>query len=130
MDVSSFLLPRPKFDRTAEMELTFDSLFQSTPAGGFIDYSLPYPKWQFLSYLCETGDLVLHGSQNLEIKLVEPRQAHDIRTISNQNAIYATTDGIWVIYFSILDRRSASLYLPQQIQRAPLFLFDHPICSS
>jgi hypothetical protein len=105
MDASSFLLPRPKFNGTAEMKLTFDSLFQSTPAGGFIDYSLPYPKWQFLSYLCETGNLVLHGSQNLEIDNVEPRQAHDIRTFSNQHAIYATTDGIWVIYFAILDRK-------------------------
>jgi hypothetical protein len=36
---------------------------------------------------------------------VEPRQANDIRAFSNQHVIYATTDGIWVIYFAILDRK-------------------------
>ncbi len=70
-----------------------------------MDYHLSYPKWQYLSYICETKELVLHGSQNQGICEVEPRQASDIRTISNQRAIYATTDGIWVIYFAIIDRK-------------------------
>ncbi len=105
MDASSFLLPRPCFDKSPEMVAAFDNLFQSTPSGAFIDYSLPFPKWQFLSYLCETRNLVLHGSQNLEIEQVEPKQANDKRAYSNQFAIYATTDGIWVMYFAILDRK-------------------------
>ena len=37
--------------------------------------------------------------------MVEPRQANDSRAYSNQRAIYASTDGIWVIYFAILDRQ-------------------------
>lgn len=105
MNASSFLLPRPRFDKSAEMFASFNKLLQTTPIGAFIDYSLPFPKWQFLSYLCETKDLVLHGSQNLEIELVEPKQANDKRAYSNQHAIYATTDGIWVMYFAILDRK-------------------------
>ena len=105
MDAPSFLLPRPRFDNTPEMTAAFDNLFQSTTTGDFFDYSLPYPKWQFLSYLCESKDLVLHGSQNLEIQSVEPRQANDKRAFSNQHAIYASTDGIWVVYFAILDRK-------------------------
>lgn len=105
MDSSSFLLPRPHFDKSLEIMASFDKLLQTTPNAVFIDYSLPFPKWQFLSYLCETKDLVLHGSQNLEIELVEPKQANDKRAYSNQLAIYATTDGIWVMYFAILDRK-------------------------
>jgi hypothetical protein len=105
MDAPSFLLPRPCFDKTHEMVAAFNNLFQSTPIGAFIDYSLPFPKWQFLSYICETKNLVLHGSQNLEIGQVEPRQANDKKAFSNQVAIYATTDGIFVIYFAILNRR-------------------------
>jgi hypothetical protein len=88
------------------IKAAFEALWQSTPMGCFVDYRLPYPKWQYLSYLCETRALVLHGSQNLEIDEVEPRQANDKRAYSNQRAIYATTDGIWVIYFAILDRKS------------------------
>ena len=104
MDISSFLIPRPSFDKSIEIVSAFDNLFQSTSIGTFIDYSLPFPKWQFLTYLCETKNLVLHGSQNLEIERVEPKQANDKRAYSNQFAIYATTDGIWVMYFAILDR--------------------------
>jgi len=105
MEAPSFLLPRPPFNKTPEMVTAFDNLFQSTPIGAFIEYSLPYPKWQFIAYHCETKDLVLHGSQNLEIAQVEPRQAIDKRIFSNQLAIYATTDGIWVLYFAIIDRK-------------------------
>ena len=104
MDTPSFLLPRPIFNKTPEMLTAFDKLFQSTPAGAFIDYSLPFPKWQFLSHICESNPFILHGSQNLKIGQVEPRQANDKRAFSNQYAIYATTDGIWVLYFAILDR--------------------------
>jgi hypothetical protein len=105
MNVLDYLLPQPAFDLTPEKQQAFDALFSATPPGGWVDYQLPYPKWQFLSYLCQAKPLVLHGSQNLQIEEVEPRKAQDVKAYSNQNAIYATTDGIWVIYFAIIDRR-------------------------
>lgn len=108
MDPASFLLPRPPLELIPEKKAAFDDLFNSTDPGSLVDYRLPYPKWQYLSYLCETKDLVLHGSQNLTISEVEPRQANDIKEFSNRRAIYATTDGIWVIYFAILDRKGYS----------------------
>jgi hypothetical protein len=104
MNPPSFLLPRPSFEKTPQMVAAFDHLIQATAVGDWVDYSLPYPKWQFLTYLCEANPFVLHGSQNLEIPRVEPQQARDIRAFSSQRAIYATTDGIWVQYFAILDR--------------------------
>jgi hypothetical protein len=108
MDVASFLLPRPPFELTTEKKLTFEDLYLSTKSGSLIDYHLPYPKWQYLSYLCETKELVLHGSQDQSINEIEPRQANDKKEFSNQRAIYASTDGIWVIYFAILDRKKHS----------------------
>ena len=105
METPSFLLPGPPFDLTPAKQAAFEGLWQSTPTGGFVAYRLPYPKWQYLSYVCETRELLLHGSQNESIDIVEPRQANDKKAFSNQHAIYATTDGIWVIYFAILDRR-------------------------
>jgi hypothetical protein len=83
----------------------FECLFNS-PRESFIDYQLSYPKWQFLSYLCNSREFVLHGSQNMSIQMVEPRKATDIKACSNQKAIYATTDGIWAIFFAIVDRRN------------------------
>jgi hypothetical protein len=104
MDPSEWLMPGPPFDLTPEKQQAFEDLWQTTGKGDLIQYTLPYPKWQFLTYLCEAKELVLHGSQNCTIDIVEPRQANDIRAYSNQRAIYATTDGIWVIYYAILDR--------------------------
>ena len=105
MDAAAFLLPRPPFELTPAKQAAFEELCQSTPRGGLVDYRLIYPKWEYLSFLCETRELVLHGSQNQSIGVVESRQANDKRAFSNQRAIYATTDGIWVIYFAILDRK-------------------------
>ena len=97
------LLPQPPFNLTPEKQAAFERLFNSS-LEGHIRYQLPYPKWQFLSYLCSSRELVLHGSQNTSIHTVEPRKATDIKAWSNQNAIYATTDGIWSIFFAIVDR--------------------------
>ena len=106
MKKPDLLLSRPPLDLTPEKCTAFDALLERTPDGGCVNYQLPYPKWEFLSYLCETRDLVLHGSQTSGIKTIEPRQAKDVRAYSMQNAIYATTDGIWVIYFAILERKN------------------------
>ncbi|NJD57911.1 MAG: hypothetical protein C3F13_13115 [Anaerolineales bacterium] len=105
MEKPSYLLSRPTFTLNPEKMAAFEALWQATPSGGLVDYRLPYPKWEFLTYLCDSKELVLHGSQNQEINTVEPRQAKDQRAFSNQQAIYATTDGIWVIYFAIIDRK-------------------------
>jgi hypothetical protein len=105
MQALDFLLPQPHFDLSPEKQVEFETLFDSTPAGSYVNYQLIYPKWQFLSYLCKSRHLVLHGSQYLDIDEVEPRKANDIKAFSGQNAIYATTDGIWVIYFAIIDRK-------------------------
>ncbi len=102
--VPDWLLPRPLLDLTPEKQRSFEDLWKLSKVNKEVEYCLPYPKWQFLTYLCDTKALVLHGSQNHEIGVVEPRQASDIRAYSNQRAIYATTDGIWVMYFAILDR--------------------------
>lgn len=106
MQALDFLLSQPPFDLSSEKLAAFDALIDSTPTNGFVDYQLTYPKWQFLSYLCKSRELVLHGSQNAGIEVVEPRKAVDVKTFSNQEAIYATTDGIFVIYFAIVDRKN------------------------
>jgi hypothetical protein len=56
MSAYEYFLPRPPIESTPEKQEAFEHLFQSTPAGGLIDYQLPYPKWQYLSWLCATKD--------------------------------------------------------------------------
>ncbi len=134
MNPMDYLLPHPDFAISPALQDEFETVLATTPPGEWIDYRLAAPKWQFLSYLCESKNLVLHGSQDLTINTVEPRKALDVRAFSAQEAIYATTDGIWVIYFAIVDRKKYSplslfnscLYVrlaPEQLL-GPLYFFS------
>ncbi len=130
MQALCFLLPRPSFDLAPATRADFERLFQSTPVGGLVDYRLPYPRWPYLSYLCDTKDVVLHGTQNAQILQVEPRHARDTKAFSNQEAIYATTDGIWGIFYAILDRQKypqMTLFNSCLRARVPAGVFSEPI---
>jgi hypothetical protein len=72
--------------------------------GALIDYTLAAPRWQFLCYLCDHKDILLHGSGRSDIVEFEPRQSNDVAEFGNRRAVYAASDGIWPIYFAIVDR--------------------------
>lgn len=107
MILPDYWLNRPgaSFDATAQQ--AFDALLDaSLNASGHptIAYTLPYPKWQFLCYLADQRDIALHGSGNPNISLFEPRQSNDLNEFGNQKAVYAASDGIWAMFFAIVDR--------------------------
>jgi hypothetical protein len=121
MQAPAYLLPQPRMARTPELRAASEQLFTAIttgPPGQFVDYHLPFPKWQFLSIIGETHDVVFHGSCDPAIQQVEPRQSQDIKPFSAQRAIYATTDGIWVVFFAILDRRRYPMSLFNMCLRA------------
>ncbi|RYE57440.1 MAG: hypothetical protein EOP18_02720, partial [Rhizobiaceae bacterium] len=91
----------------AETLAAFDVLFETAVAAGpdvSIDYDLPAPRWQFICHVADTRDVVLHGSGNPSIARFEPRQPTDITEFGNRNAIYGASDGLWPMYYAILDR--------------------------
>ncbi|MCX6046696.1 MAG: hypothetical protein NT075_16450 [Chloroflexi bacterium] len=105
--LASYFLTQPLADWGADTIAAFEQLFAEAVEPGIgaeIAYTLPMPKWQFLCYLCDHKPIVLHGSGNLEIDEFEPRQSNDINEFGNRQAIYAASDGIWPIYFAIVDR--------------------------
>ena len=65
---------------------------------------LPWSKWQFLCYLADHHDIALHGSGDPNIALFEPRQSYDLNEFGNQKAIYAASDGLWAMFFAVVDR--------------------------
>ncbi len=69
-----------------------------------LEYTLPYPKWQFLCYLADEHNFALHGSGNPQIDLFEPRQSNDVGEFGNQKAVYAAADGLWAMFFAVVDR--------------------------
>jgi hypothetical protein len=107
MQLPSYFLPQPAADWDSNTIASFEQLFaqiMKQGQGAVIDYRLPAPKWQFLCYLCDRRSIVLHGSGGAEIAEFEPRQSNDVAGFGNRRAVYAASDGIWAIYFAIVDR--------------------------
>lgn len=72
--------------------------------GVTIDYGLTAPKWQFLCWLTECRDLLLHGSGHPGLTRLEPRAANDASEFGAQEAVFAASDGIWAMFFAIVNR--------------------------
>ncbi|MER5210347.1 hypothetical protein ABT063_07165 [Streptomyces sp. NPDC002838] len=107
MQLPSYWIPRPVFRPDRETTASFDRLLDHALDQGPeqpIDYRLDAPKWQFLSRAAERADVVLHGSGNPDIGQFEPRQPADTLEFSNRCAVFAATDGIWPMYYAILNR--------------------------
>lgn len=101
-------LQRPSVSEDAQTLASFEALYNEQVAAGTgksVTYTLEAPKWQFLCYLTDTKDVLLHGSIHADIAEFEPRQAVDAYAFGNQKAIYAASDGIWPLYFAIIDMK-------------------------
>ena len=97
--------PSPSFDERTRT--TFDELLHGALGSGDcpeIPFTLPWPKWQFLCHVADHHDIALHGSGDPNIVLFEPRQSNDLNEFGNQKAVYAASDGIWAMFFAIVDR--------------------------
>lgn len=107
MPLPPYFLPRPPLDLTPATLMAFTQLYTGAVApahGQAVDYTLATPQWQFLSWLCDTQDVLLHGSGNPGIGEFEPRKSDDLDEFGNRQAVYAASDGIWPLFFAIVDR--------------------------
>lgn len=103
-----YWLMRPEPALSAIEQAMCDALLAQALADGParpMDYSLSVPKWQFLCHISERHEIALHGSNQADIQRFEPRQASDLNAFGAQRAIYAASDGIWPMYFAIVDRK-------------------------
>ena len=102
-----YWLSRPGPEPDAAVRAEFDALLAAALAarpGTAIDYRLAAPRWQFLCHVADHGEAVLHGSSDPDITRFEPRQSDDILEFGNRKAVYAAADGLWAMFFAILDR--------------------------
>jgi hypothetical protein len=101
----------PPFRLTPEKQAAFQSLLDETLArsgGGAFDYNLPYPKYEFVQYAMAQEVFIFHGSNNRAIEVFSPTRTsvelYDRRGIGNQQAVYGTHDGLWSMFFAVVDR--------------------------
>jgi len=106
-DLENHLLTRPRLDLDPETVAAFERLYTEAVepgTGAEIPYDLGAPKWQFLCYLTDNKDALVHGSSNQHIEEFEPRQSDDVGEFGNRTAVYAASDGLWAMYFAVTDR--------------------------
>jgi hypothetical protein len=116
------VLPNPPLsddDRAA-----FDALLAGTPPGGVIDYTLAQPRWLFLHHLVRSGFL-LHGSNEPEIGEFRTRANNDAHG-RPVNAVFASDDAVWPMYFAVVNRPVARSYINwcEHVPSASRYLFS------
>lgn len=110
MQLPGYYLTRPP-GRVDTDHAAFERLYaeQVEPGGGGpIDYRLDKPRWQFLCWLTDTKDILLHGSGNSGIAEFEPRRPYDTSQFGGRIAVFAASDGLWAMFFAVVDRTIAT----------------------
>jgi len=90
--------PRLRVD--AARAAAYDALLA---AGGDIDYRLPHPRHEFLSYAVDRHGLLAHGTNAPDVEEFEPRPANEAG--ATQLGVHGASDGIWPMYFATVARR-------------------------
>jgi len=88
---------------------TLERVFEQQVApgeGAWLTLPAEVPRWQFLCWLTEQKGFLLHGSGDPNITCFEPRTPDDRSSedFSRKTAVFATDDGIWPIFYAVLDR--------------------------
>lgn len=107
MNLPDYWLQRPEMEIDAPARAGFEQLLTEVKAAGSItriDTTFPIPRWQFLCYLADQHGVILHGTGDPNIQLFEPRPSNDLTEFGEQTAVYAAGDGLWAMFFAILDR--------------------------
>lgn len=102
--------PAPVLTLTSQKIEAFEYLFweaQQLGPAEFIDYNIAYPKHEFLRYLVDRKRVLLHGSNYPDLKVLLPmRGSTDARAAMNKQSIFASADGIFPMFFAILNREN------------------------
>ena len=86
-----------------EAEARFAAVADELLAGETV--AVPQPRLDFLRWLAENRPVVFHGSPRADLReLSTERRSRDATAWGNQQAVYASTDPVWAIYFACLRR--------------------------
>lgn len=101
--------PVPDLVLTAVKAAAFERLFEQAVQEGpgqAVQYRLPYPRHEFLTYCVEQKGVLLHGTQNPAIERLEPRLQSTFTGGSMTESVFATPCAVWTTFFAIFDRRA------------------------
>ncbi|MCP5100801.1 MAG: hypothetical protein GY943_35065 [Chloroflexi bacterium] len=104
-------LTAPELILDSEKEAAFQAIIDEVLVkrdGRFLNYQLPYPKHEFLQYAAMQETFIFHGSSKSDIdEFRTTRTSMELSDRSgrgNLQAVYGTHDGLWPMFFAIIDR--------------------------
>lgn len=102
----------------------FDDLLAETGEGEIVDYRLEQPRWWFLHHLVHSGYL-LHGTNEPGIAEFRTR-ANDDAHGNPVDAVFASDDAVWPMYFAVVNRPVARSYINwcEHVPGASRYLFS------
>jgi hypothetical protein len=94
----------PPFTIDSARRRAFEDLIAAARSGdGTLDAAAcPSPLHELLTYLVVEHDLLLHGSNDATLEILEPRLAQDYET--QLHAVVASDDGIWPMFYAVVAR--------------------------
>ena len=60
--------------------------------------------WKFLCGVADRRRIAFHGTGDSGIESFEPRRPVDLAPFGDQEAVFATSDPIWAMFYAIVDR--------------------------
>ena len=95
----------PPYRIDAGRREAFEELIQvaKSQEGSLTSASCPHPIHELLTYLVVEHGLLLHGSNDADLATLDPQPASDYGT--ELLAVVACDDGIWPIFYAVLDRQ-------------------------
>lgn len=93
----------PPVAADAAVEASFSEAADALLAGEAV--TIPEPRLDFLRWLAENRPVVFHGSPRDDLtELSTERRSRDQTAWGDQQAVYASSDPVWAIYFACLRR--------------------------
>jgi hypothetical protein len=103
-DVAVTTIQLPTIEFEPRQVTAFETAWRKRDATGEIRYELPYPKWIFLTYLVERHKVLLRGANSAGMEVFRPVAQTDAFG-RMRRAVFAASDGVWPMFFAIVDRR-------------------------
>jgi hypothetical protein len=119
----------PTYAPTAAQREAMDALVSRARAeGGVIDASSTgFPAHELLTHLVVEHSLLLHGTNDTELDVIEPRPARDFGT--QVEVVAAADDGIWPLFYAVVARQrvdgvfTACMHLGRQPSLRRFYMF-------
>jgi hypothetical protein len=114
----AYWLSRPEFSLEPHRDHFERVLHDALETG--VARGLEVPVWAFLCWLCDERGYVAHGTGRDDIAVFEPRQSNDVGEFGNRKAVYASSDGVWAMFFAIMNRPEVPMTVVNAAVRADL----------